>query len=256
MSTQSRSQVVQSKPIGEELNGFWKTFKSICKNIGIPTSSQALKQVGYEVSSDNFDVERIRPLLDAVLEFQPDEVVLDRVHDTVTESTPLLHPASSFHQTPLFINTVSFANSTEYRKHVDNVLKGALEDIYVGIPGFVEAFFGDLPDLRPMAQAVFDECKEGDKPLFQVESDWQSWLEAAKENDVLSWFAPLTERLLGLADGSQPHQPLQGSTADRKLDIGFVDDPNAGMNSKCQWSHILVPGQLKSNPSADKASKA
>ncbi|KAJ5022532.1 hypothetical protein J3E73DRAFT_373818 [Bipolaris maydis] len=196
MSTQSRSQVVQSKPIGEGLNGFRKTFKSTCKNIGILTSSQALKQVGYEetqdlfviffpfckpfqrldfyVISDNFDVERIRPLLDAVLEFQPDEVVLDRVHDTVTESTPPPHPASSFYQTPLFINTVSFANSTEYRKHVDNVLKGALEDIYLGIPGFFEAFFGDLPDLRPMAQAVFDECKEGDKPLFQVESDWQS----------------------------------------------------------------------------------
>ncbi|EUC40812.1 hypothetical protein COCMIDRAFT_9363 [Bipolaris oryzae ATCC 44560] len=119
-----------------------------------------------------------------------------------------------------------------------------------------------------MAQAVFDECKEGDKPLFQVESDWQSWPEAAQENDVLSWFAPLTERLLGLADGcqsvsrirrrtlAQPHQPLQGSTADRKLDIGFVDDPNAGVNSKYQWSHILVPGELKSSPSADKASKA
>jgi hypothetical protein len=26
----------------------------------------------------------------------------------------------------------------------------------------------------------------------------------------------------------QPHRPLQGSTADRKLDIGFVDDPNVG----------------------------
>lgn len=51
MSTQSRSQVVQSKPIGEGLNGFRKTFKSTCKNVGIPTSSQALKQVGYEGST-------------------------------------------------------------------------------------------------------------------------------------------------------------------------------------------------------------
>ncbi|KAF2728042.1 hypothetical protein EJ04DRAFT_569855 [Polyplosphaeria fusca] len=38
-------------------------------------------------------------------------------------------------------------------------------------------------------------------------------------------------------------------TADRKLD---VDDPSAGVDSKCHWKHILIPGELKSNPSADK----
>ncbi|KAF1361094.1 hypothetical protein EJ07DRAFT_164685 [Lizonia empirigonia] len=143
-----------------------------------------------------------------------------------------------------------------------------LGHLYVGIPGFFDAFFGDVPGLRPAAQAVFDKCKEGDSPLFRVESGWQGWPEEAKEKDVLSWFAPLTDRLLNLTEGhqpeirvrrrplAQPNQPLQGSTADRKLDIGFVDDPNAGVNSKYQWSHILIPGELKSNPSADKASKA
>ncbi|KAI1576220.1 hypothetical protein PtrEW13061_010696, partial [Pyrenophora tritici-repentis] len=142
MSTQSRSQVILSKPIGEGLSGFRNTFNSICKDKGIPTSSQALDEVGYEetqdlfvnllsalralpaarflqsrhrdktlfhdllrlnatVSSDNFDAERIRPLLDAILEFQPDEVIWDRVYDAVTESTPPPRPTSSFQQTPL-----------------------------------------------------------------------------------------------------------------------------------------------------------
>jgi hypothetical protein len=55
---------------------------------------------------------------------------------------------------------------------------------------------------------------------------------------------------------AQPDQPLQGSTAERKLDIGFVDDLNAGEDSKCHWSQILVPGELKKNPLADAASKA
>jgi hypothetical protein len=148
------------------------------------------------------------------------------------------------------------------------VLKGELGHLYVGIPGFFDAFFGDVPGLRPAAQAVFDKCQEGDSPLYRLASGWQGWPEGAKEKDVLSWFAPLTDRLLNLAAEhqlefrvrrrplAQPNQPLQGSTADRKLDIGFVDDPNAGVNSKCQWSHILIPGELKSNPSADKASKA
>jgi hypothetical protein len=227
-----------------------------------------LLQLNAAVSSDNFDAERIRPLLDAILEFQTDEVVWDRVYDAVTELTPPPRPTSSFQQTPLSINTGSFANSTEHRKYVDDVLKEELGHLYVGIPGFFDAFFGDVPGLRPAAQAVFDKCQEGDSPLYRLASGWQGWPEGAKEKDVLSWFAPLTDRLLNLAAEhqlefrvrrrplAQPNQPLQGSTADRKLDIGFVDDPNAGVNSKCQWSHILIPGELKSNPSADKASKA
>jgi hypothetical protein len=115
---------------------------------------------------------------------------------------------------------------------------------------------------------VLDKCKEGDRPLYRVESGWQGWPEGAKEGDVLSWFAPLIDQLLDFEEEhlptsqnrrrplAQPHRPLQGSTADRKLDVGFVDDPDAGVDSKCRWSQILIPGELKSNPSADKASKA
>ncbi|ORX99352.1 hypothetical protein BCR34DRAFT_495436, partial [Clohesyomyces aquaticus] len=32
---------------------------------------------------------------------------------------------------------------------------------------------------------------------------------------------------------AQPHKPLQGSTADRKLDVGFMNNPIASMDSKC-----------------------
>lgn len=49
---------------------------------------------------------------------------------------------------------------------------------------------------------------------------------------------------------------MQGSTADRKLDVSFVDDLSASVDSKCRWSQILIPGELKSNLLADKASKA
>ncbi|KAF1831020.1 hypothetical protein BDW02DRAFT_506215 [Decorospora gaudefroyi] len=170
--------------------------------------------------------------------------------------------------TPLSINTGNFANSAEHRRHVDDVLKEELGHLYVGVPGFFEAFFKGVPGLRLAAQAVFDKCKEGDSPLYQVQSGWLGWPEGAKEKEVLSWVAPLTDRLLDLAEGhrpvsrirrrplAQPHQPLQGSTADRKLYIAFVNDPNASADSKCRWSQILIPGELKSNPSADKASKA
>ncbi|KAF1358632.1 hypothetical protein EJ07DRAFT_122543 [Lizonia empirigonia] len=220
------------------------------------------------ITSKAYDIQRTVILCERVVRCEPDEEIWDALYDLVAESTPPPRPTSSLQQTPLSINTGGFANSTEHRKHVDGVLKEELGHVYVGIPGFFDAFFGDVPGLRPAAQAVFDKCQEGDSPLYRLASGWQGWPEGAKEKDVLSWFAPLTDRLLDLTEGhqlesrvrrrplAQPNQPLQGSTADRKLDIGFVDDPNAGVNSKCRWSHILIPGELKSNPSADKASKA
>ncbi|KAI0570679.1 hypothetical protein Alg215_10901 [Pyrenophora tritici-repentis] len=290
MPTPSRLEIIQSKPIAGGLDPFRAFFNSTYKDVGIPETSQVLGPVGSEetqgclvalvsalqtlkasrhlpssrggknlledlsrlmttVNADEFDVDRILPLLQATLRKESDDIIWNAVYDAVTESTPPPRPISSFQQTPLSINTGSFANSTEHRKHVDDVLKEELGHLYVGIPGFFDAFFGDVLGLRPAAQAVFDKCQGGDSPLYRLASGWQ-------------------DRLLDLAEGhrlvskirrrplAQPHQPLQGSTADRKLDIGFVDDPNAGVNSKCRWSQILIPGELKSNLSADKASKA
>jgi len=151
---------------------------------------------------------------------------------------------------------------------VDGVLKEEMGQLYVGIPGFFDAYFGSILGLKLVAQAVFDKCKEGDNPLYREESGWQGWPEGAKERDVLSWFAPLIGQLSDFAVENQPasrprrrplaqpYQPIQGSTADRKLDVGFVDNPSAGVDSKCHWSQILIPGELKSNPLADIASKA
>jgi hypothetical protein len=136
--------------------------------------------------------------------------------------------------------------------------------MYVGVLGFFDAFLGGVAGLDTAAQAVFDNCKDGDVPLYREESGWQGWPEGAKERDVLSWFVPLTEQLLDLAEKhrrgpvirrrtvARLHQPLQGSTADRKLDIGFVDNKSASINSRYHWSRILVPGGLKSNPSTGK----
>lgn len=156
------------------------------------------------VNADDFDIERILPLLQAILHKEPDNVIWDRVYDAVTESTPPAGPTSSFQQTPLFINTGSFANSTEHHKHVDDVLKEKLGHLYVGVPGFFKAFVEDVPGLRQAAQAVFNKCKEGKSPLYGVESGWQGWPKGAKEKDVLSWFTTLTDRLLDLAEGYRP----------------------------------------------------
>ena len=48
MSTQSQLQIIQSNPIGTELDNFRRTFKSKCENKGIAASSHTLNQVGYK----------------------------------------------------------------------------------------------------------------------------------------------------------------------------------------------------------------
>jgi hypothetical protein len=54
---------------------------------------------------------------------------------------------------------------------------------------------------------------------------------------------------------AQLNKPIQGSTGERKLDVGLWPIPRPG-KTLVVWSQILVPGELKSNPSADTASKA
>jgi hypothetical protein len=88
------------------------------------------------VNTNNLDIEQILPLLQAILHKYADRIIWDRVYDTVTESTPPPRPSSSFQQTPLSMNTGSFANSTEHHKHVDYVPKEELGHLYVAIPGF------------------------------------------------------------------------------------------------------------------------
>ncbi|KAK4243176.1 hypothetical protein C7999DRAFT_44951 [Corynascus novoguineensis] len=220
------------------------------------------------VNSDDFDLDRIKPLLRAALaDHRDDALIWDRVYDAVTESTPPPRPiASSIQQTPWLRNTSSFANSSEHRKYVDNVLKEELGPMYVGLQDFHKAYFGDVPNLETASKTFFEDCLEGSNPLFS--NGWKGWPEEAKQDDVLSWFADFTEKLAAFAESynsapthkrrplAKPGEPIAGSVAKRKMDIGFVDDPNAGKNSRCDWTQILVPGELKSNPSADTPSEA
>ncbi|KAK4131339.1 hypothetical protein BT67DRAFT_458094 [Trichocladium antarcticum] len=222
------------------------------------------------VSSGGFDLDRFKPFLKAAVGDDPDDTVIwDHVYDvvTVTESTPPPRTiASSLQQTPWLHNTSSFANSSEYRQDMDRVLKLELGRLYVGLPRFHETYFGRVADLETAAEAVFKDCMGGSNPLF--DGGWTGWPKDAKQDDVLSWFAGLCEKLSAFAaqHGSnpahrrrplaQPNKSIEGSTGERKLDVGFVNDTKAGKDSRCHWSQVLVPGELKSNPSADKASKA
>ncbi|KAI1505466.1 hypothetical protein F5X99DRAFT_415913 [Biscogniauxia marginata] len=289
------SDIIQAHPIGKGLDAFRASFQSICEDRSISHTINALDQVGEEeiqdlaigllsalqilrisrllpsrnrnknlfgdlsrlnsaINSDDFDYSRIKPLLQATLADNPnDALIWDQVYKAVTEPTPPPQPiASSRQQTPWLHNTGSFANSSEYRQDMDKVLKLELGPLYVGLPQFRETYFGRVAGLEAASEAVLQRCTEGDNPIF--DEGWRGWPEDANQDGVLAWFADVIERLATFAEAirpsparrrrplAQPNKPIRGSTAERKLDVGF--------------SQILIPGELKSNPSANTASKA
>ncbi|KAH8746941.1 serine/threonine-protein kinase Sgk2 [Diaporthe sp. PMI_573] len=281
MTDQPRSKVIKDNPIGKGLDAFRASFNSTCQVQSIPSSPDSLGRLGHDklqnialvllstlqilpaarllrssggrtlfselprlnsaITSDDFDFDRIKPLLNVALADKPDDgLIWDQVYNAVTDSTPPPRPiASSLQQTSMVHSTSSFANSSKYRQDVDKVLK---------------------------------KCMGGSNPLFGSKG-WTGWPVGAKEGDVLAWFDGLIPTLEAFAEDcnpistyrrkllAQPKTPLPGSTGKRSMDIGFVNsdftyDPNSEKDFRYRWSHILVPGELKSNLSADKPSIA
>ncbi|KUI73383.1 hypothetical protein VM1G_08934 [Cytospora mali] len=309
MAEETRAEIIKTHPIGEGLDTFRTSFRSICESKSIVCTPDALGQLGQEdlqnltldllvapriiqvsrllpsrgrgrslfsditrlqtaVDTDDFDVDRIKPLLNAALAPSPDDsLIWDQVYKVVSETTPPPRTiASSLQQTPWLLNTSKFVNSSQHRKYVDDVLKQELGIMYVGLRNFDQTYFGDVADLKTTSEAFFEQCTKGSDPLF--DNGWTGWPIDANQDDVLDWFADLSERLSTFAEErkstppvrrrplAKPNEPIDGSVALRKMDIGLVNDSKANKDSKCHWSQILVPGELKSNPSADRASEA
>ncbi|KXH68106.1 hypothetical protein CSAL01_12930 [Colletotrichum salicis] len=157
--------------------------------------------------------------------------------------------------------------SRGWRERINSVLE-ELGTMYVGLPGFRDAYFGGVVGLEAASKEFFDQCLSGSDPAFHDDDGWEGWPQDANEKSVLEWLATFVKNLVVFADTqksntthqrsllAQPNIPMRGSTADRKLDVGFVDNLEAGQDSRYNWRQIPVPGELKSNPSAEKASKA
>ncbi|KAL4784889.1 hypothetical protein BJX76DRAFT_197301 [Aspergillus varians] len=306
MAPPSRAEIIKAKPIGEGLSAFRDNLALACKEAGLPYSfdfihqldaevtqdlcldliaalqalpaSRALRSIngsrnllsdllklGTAVNSNDFNPDRLVPLLGAVINNESDETVWDTVYIVAAESTP---PRSLpfLAQTPYSHTTSSFVNSSEHRKYVDNVLKEELGSIYIGVPGFHDAYFGQIEGLEDAGAAVLRRCKEGNSPMFDEGNGWRDWPESAKEKEVLDWLSKVINEIRDLATDehftitsdhtvlAHPDQPLQGSTAGRKLDIGLVCNSDGKDHTQYHWSDVLILGELKSNPTADTTS--
>jgi hypothetical protein len=139
-----------------------------------------LFRLNLAVSSGDFDVRRVIPLLAAVLNHKSDFDVWEKVHELLAESAattdakPSTPPPSdpshtaSFQQTPWTFNTGSFADTSDLRRNVDPILKTEVEDnLRIDHPGVFATFFGKIPKLAEITTAVLQSCKEAEPPLFQ-----------------------------------------------------------------------------------------
>jgi len=240
--------------------------RSLRSSGGRGTLSGNLGRLASVVDADDFDVTSTVSLVTHAINKAPDAIIWGTVYDLVTESTPPPRQLPYPYQTPISFNTGSFVNTSENRKHFDDALKEELDSsLYIDVPGFFDAFFGEVPNLTSVADAVFSKCQEGKDSLYNEEEvGWRDWPEDAKEEHVLKWLKELVGKFLEFARGrepipnvrrrplGQPSQPLLGSTTQRKLDVGFANDTTTSERFLYDWSQILVPGELKSNPDADR----
>jgi len=242
-----------------------------------------LSRLNQAINAGDFDVRRVIPLLRAVLDTKSDTVIWEKVYEVTAESTfstidkPSTPPPSdpsrtaSFQQTPWTFNTGSFADTSDLRRNVDPILKDEVEDhLTIDHPDIFDAFFGRISQLREMTAAVLQSCKQGESPLYREDVGWVEWPETCEEAAVLQFLRRHADHFLKSADHcgfrptkrrrylATPNKPISGSISKRKLDIGLVCDSSDSLEQSdgqdYDWSHILVLGELKSNPREDKHS--
>jgi hypothetical protein len=218
-----------------------------------------------------------------VLNHESDTDIWAKVYGLLAESTttaeakPATPPPSdlshtiSFQQTPWTFNTGNLADTSDLRRNVDPVLRTEVEDnLNIDHPDVFVKFFGRIPKLAEMTTAVLQGCIEAETSLFQKDVGWVDWPAGCEEAPVLQFLRCLIDRFLLLAAErgfrpsklrrcvATPNNPIPGSVSKRKLDVGLADhsenEPEESERQSCDWSHILVPGELKSNPQEDNRS--
>ncbi|KAI1385971.1 uncharacterized protein F4822DRAFT_445778 [Hypoxylon trugodes] len=185
MANQEWSKLIREHPIRNGLDTCYNSLKIFYETKGISYSAETLTQLNSEdlqnvildlllalqqlrvsrllrsgnktllanlftlasvVASGNFDFNHVKLLVTAVITKKPDEEIWAQVYHAVTMG--------------------SLVNSSERRVDTDPVLKEELEQTYVDVPRFHDAFFEKIPHLESTSQAILERCYEGPNPWF------------------------------------------------------------------------------------------
>lgn len=230
-----------------------------------------LSKLIVAVIADDFDIERIIPLLQAVLSKESDYVIWGKVYAVVTESTPprppttppCSHPSlpSYVKDTPNCFNSGGLQNTSEPVEKVRDVLRCELNsNLELDHPEFDVTYLA-VPQVVDAATAVFEKCREGEDPLYTTGDRWRGW-EELDEKGVQRSFEECVSKFMkfldeaGIESPSQrrfvpsPNTPIPGPVK-RKPDLCVAKfaGESAGLSNKqiASWRQVLIPIELKSN---------
>ncbi|KAI9770677.1 MAG: hypothetical protein M1839_003061 [Geoglossum umbratile] len=110
-------------------------------------------------------------------------------------------------------------------------------------------------------------CQDAEPPLFRKGVGWLDWPGGCEETVVLQFLRHHINRFLLFVDEhsfcpskrrrciTTPKKPIPGSVSKRKLDVGLMYNSSNELEESDRqsydWSHILIPGELKSNQRED-----
>lgn len=221
----------------------------------------------------NLNIDATALLLARVINRAADDEVWSAAYNLCEPVTPptTRHFTNSVLDTPFSVSSGALFSTDEGRKNMDETIRREMAGhIYIDLPDFFTRFFDSVTGLGPLVAAVFVERQ---RTAETQPERWRSFPVSCKESDVAAWFRAEVRGLIELASQerlsrehqlalasrhvvSTPNHPLAGSTAPRKLDIGFVTiNERGGEETTCpgnrhrpqfEWRDILVPGELKS----------
>jgi hypothetical protein len=209
------------------------------------------------VCSDDFDIDRIKPLLNAVLSHEPDESIWDEVYGAVTKSNPptildkRLNPStlSRFSIIPTYTGTNIKTKSSrlldgDKRDNVEKELFVEIQTcIFRDVGCFWDKFFVDQrEEIKVMVEKMIN-TEYRDKR-------WTGFPANTGEENVWNWQCSLEKGFVRevpfkLHTTTTAHE-FKGRE-EGQVDLFFDKKPAADAKYKPQYENVLVVGELKSS---------
>ncbi|KAI1735963.1 hypothetical protein F4680DRAFT_469445 [Xylaria scruposa] len=264
MANESRANIIEDHPIRIGFNNFRNLFNTICREKSLQCTPHALDQLDkdelLELGRTLLQTREIQSIAEQ-LPAKTGRGTLELDFAAATDNPDDTNFWDQVHRAVCSLEQTSSSPACSYRLTTDSALKLKRGAFYVDIDDFDEKFFGTVTGLKEASKYVFDKCMEGSYPLFSAEG-WRGWPADEQEPDILAWFKIRIPKLEAFARPcysaptfrrellAQPKTPVEGSTGERSIDIGFVDcnftpHPKAKTRARYHWSHVLVPGELK-----------
>ena len=165
------------------------------------------------------------------------------------DATPPTAVGSWVLDTPCRPSSSSQRGLEQKHSEIDRRIAEELRDCaYDDVEGFFDRYF-EAKVWTDAAEDIYERSKEWHK-----KDRWMEWPEPPTQDGVLDWLQTFQDEFLAGLDRTyftSNRLRLLGSERNRKLDH-FLAPSDAVMTSgKHDWSHVLVVGELKSNPNDD-----